>query len=540
MRAIVWFILGLNATLFISSAQSDTHPADLIITNGSLFVSGEVHPTHDSIAIHNGIIVGVFENKDIQQYTSAMTRIIDVESKLVIPGIIDAHHHSIMSPGNIKRLSFDTLNPTKHQVATAIKDAVAKTAKGTWLYVSIGGRVIDDASINAAFLDALAPQHPVWLATYYGHGDVMNSLAMNGLNIGALPEANDGGFYEQDTKGALTGRLYEYAHWVPKATMVNQLSDEVIIDQLKTQAERAIKFGITSWHDMPMLKFDRYLQLLEQAKLPVRVTAIPMPHISVAKNTYLPSAKTINPKIIVQGEKWILDGTPIERGAALSVDYLDQPNWRGRINFSADYIGKLLDGVIERNSQPLFHISGDRTLATLLTEMEKRDVNWPDYRVRIEHGDGFNAALLQRAKKQGIIVVQNPSHFMNKAIGTQRLPKNHPFMYFKTLIDHNIALAIGSDGPMNPYLNMMFARIHAARPEEGIDVASALQLYTSGSAYAGKQEAQLGQIKTGMQADLAVLSQNILEVPLEELPNTTSVLTIVNGEIAYVDDDKLN
>ena len=87
-----------------------------------------------------------------------------------------------------------------------------------------------------------------------------------------------------------------------------------------------------------------------------------------------------------------------------------------------------------------------------------------------------------------------------------------------------IPLAIGSDGPINPYLNIMFAAARPDQPDEALSREDALRAYTSGSAFAENMETKKGKIAPGMLADLAVLSQNILEVPVEALPETRSVL----------------
>jgi predicted amidohydrolase YtcJ len=60
-----------------------------------------------------------------------------------------------------------------------------------------------------------------------------------------------------------------------------------------------------------------------------------------------------------------------------------------------------------------------------------------------------------------------------------------------------------------------------------------VRLYTSGSAYAERQERDKGTLMPGMLADLAVLSQDIFTVPLEALPRTESVLTMIGGRIEY-------
>jgi len=106
-------------------------------------------------------------------------------------------------------------------------------------------------------------------------------------------------------------------------------------------------------------------------------------------------------------------------------------------------------------------------------------------------------------------------------------------MLFRSLIERGIPVAIGSDGPLNPWLNVMFATIHPTNPAEAVTREQAVMLYTRGSAYAEFTEHEKGTLTRGMLADLAVLSQDIFTVPTPELPKTESVLTIVGGEIAY-------
>jgi predicted amidohydrolase YtcJ len=101
------------------------------------------------------------------------------------------------------------------------------------------------------------------------------------------------------------------------------------------------------------------------------------------------------------------------------------------------------------------------------------------------------------------------------------------------LIEAGIPFALGSDGPLNPYLNLMFAVMHPARPEEAITVEQAVEAYTCGSAFAEFQENEKGMIAPGKLADLAVLSQDIFTVPVGQLPGTESVMTVTGGEIVY-------
>jgi predicted amidohydrolase YtcJ len=53
------------------------------------------------------------------------------------------------------------------------------------------------------------------------------------------------------------------------------------------------------------------------------------------------------------------------------------------------------------------------------------------------------------------------------------------------------------------------------------------------SAYAEFAEKDKGSLEPGKLADLAVLSQDILQIPLQDLSKTESVYTMVGGKIVY-------
>ena len=94
-------------------------------------------------------------------------------------------------------------------------------------------------------------------------------------------------------------------------------------------------------------------------------------------------------------------------------------------------------------------------------------------------------------------------------------------------------MALGSDGPLNPYLNVMFATIAANNPAEAITREQAIVAYTRGAAAAEFAEDKKGTIAVGSMADLAMLSQDVFKVPTNDLPKTSSVLTILGGRVVY-------
>jgi predicted amidohydrolase YtcJ len=153
----------------------------------------------------------------------------------------------------------------------------------------------------------------------------------------------------------------------------------------------------------------------------------------------------------------------------------------------------------------------------------------------MEHGDGLFPDLVPRAKRLGIIVVQNATHFtlpelFNKRFGEKRAQELQPL---KSLLDAGIPVAIGTDGPMNPYLNVMLASTFGRQPAEALTREQAVTAYTLTSAYAEFAEKGKGSLEPGNLADFAVLSQDIFTVPANDLPRTETLLTMVGGKIVY-------
>ena len=512
---------------------------ELILYNGKIFTSDTVQPNAKAIAIRGERILAVGSNEEIKKLAGAKTRLVDLQNHLVTPGFNDAHNHFMPKPPGFN-LRLTELEPSWAETVEAIKNAVRETPKGQWIFGEIGGNVIAESAANRSTLDRIAPDNPVMLETYFGHGLIVNSKAMTLLKIGEN-EANPlGGFFEYDalTK-KINGRMFEYAHWRQLRLLAEMTSDEEAVKRLKQKANDAVRFGITSMQIMPTTRIEKFVKLLEKADLPVRVRAMTF-STTTAKGRDLSEIgglsklKSANAKITASGIKWIVDGTPIERGAALRKDYNDKPGWRGRLNFSESEIENIVKESLKFDQPLLLHCVGDWACQAVFDAMEKVGngrIDWTKKRVRVEHGEMVIDDLLARAKKLGVVIVQNPSHFTDGELGRARWGGGKS--QIRTMIETGVPFALGSDGPLNPFLNIMLASIHPDNPSQAISREQAVRAYTSGSAYAEFAETQKGVLAKGKLADLAVLSQDIFSMPVSDLPKTQSILTIVGGKIVH-------
>ncbi|HUP45092.1 MAG TPA: amidohydrolase [Thermoanaerobaculia bacterium] len=515
MRRILFV---LTCTLALSCASAAPQRTDLVLVNGKVFTADEAKPWAEAVAIRDDRILAVGTTVEIRAIADTATRVIDLRGRTMVPGINDAHVHEPWSvPGTDIGITPDA---TVDVMLARLGSATARHPSGTWLTGEVPVTLLDDPRLHRDTLDVAAPQHPVRLGILGGHAVLLNSAALRAWNVGENQTDPRGGWYGR-TDGRLNGWVYEHAAWAKMGDHASRQSDETLVAAMNRFAAEAVRLGITTVQSMPLIPVDRLARLEPQTSVGLRWRWIDLMMAQVATE----------PRRAV---KYILDGTPIERNAALRSPYADRPSMEGRLNYSVDEISRFVEVAARSPHQLLVHVAGDAGLEELFAAMRRANVDWSGKRVRIEHGD-FLGRYLHDAKELGIVLVQNPSHFMladllQARYGATRL---RDFGAFRTAMERDIPVAIGSDGPINPWLNVMFAAMHPANPDQRVTRERAVIAYTAGSAYAEMEEDEKGTIVPGKLADLAVLSQDIFAVPLEELPKTQSVLTIIGGRVVH-------
>jgi predicted amidohydrolase YtcJ len=517
---------------------------ETILFNGKIFTSDSSLPYAQAVAIRGERIMAVGDSEKIKMLAGAQTKQLDLRGRTVIPGINDAHNHVDLHPANEVDVEAKSMNPSAADVKAAIMAAAAKAAPHALLVLSIGGTVFGDVTVNRDSLDKVAPANPVELETFTGHGFILNS---EGLNFfGVMEDSKDplGGRYERDASGRLTGVVREYAGIDMQRYMSSKVSDADAVAQLRQTFDQAAKFGITTIQDMSDgVPPERDVELFEKVPVQIRIRIMRMPGTTAAGRDILEGQgmpRHPSELITVSGTKWMLDGVPVEgtftpRGenklpAAPPYDVMFRTL---PLTFSEKEIAAILQESLKNDDQLMVHVSGYVAATALLNAMDASGgvAVWGKRRVRVEHGDGIFPDLAPRVKSYGIVVVQNPSHFAPFLADRSDLFKESQPL--KSLMAAGIPVALGSDGPTNPYLNIMFASTHGNHTAEAITREKAVVAYTLTSAYAEFAEKDKGSITVGKLADLAVLSQDILTVPVEELPKTESVLTMVGGKTVY-------
>ena len=197
------------------------------------------------------------------------------------------------------------------------------------------------------------------------------------------------------------------------------------------------------------------------------------------------------------------------------------------------------------------HAIGDKAAEVVLNAYENamHEFPVPDHRHSIEHAEVLAPDLIQRIKELEVICsiqlsfATSDMHFMEKALGSERMRYAYAW---KTLLQEGIRCAGGSDFAVEVLSPLWGIQRIVTRqelnglpengwyPEQCISVEEALRLITIDSAYNSFEEDLKGSIEVGKLADMVVLSQDILEIPPNQIADTVVEMTMVGGEIAYV------
>jgi predicted amidohydrolase YtcJ len=517
---------------------------DLILTNGKIFTSDTNQLFVEALAIKAGRIAAIGTTDAIEKLATKNTKHLNLNGMLVVPGFNDAHNHlPDCLTGTEIPLNENAMDPSWQSILDTLQQLTKTTPKGQWILIPIGP-AIANSSVDTRFdLDKITPNHPVRLLSWMGHVCIFNTLGLKKMGISATAPEPKGGFYERLPDGkTLTGKAIEKNAYNPNMSyekVVAMRDEKRLVGELQGITQTMLQLGITSYQNMCTgATAGDYIKIWQKAGLPFRLRLIrwgdmnPDGTLSIPGKE-LPRKTAMLPLVTVSGTKWLMEGTPDEEYAEQFEPYPDRPNWYGKMNYTMPEIEKMIREAVSRHDQLMFHIIGDKSVGKLLDLMDTMNIDWEPLRPRFEHADKIDylPKYLEQAKRMGIIVIENPTNFSENV---PAIRKTSPFdMAMKTLLLKGIPLGIGSDGPFNPFVNIMFAVTHPRRPSEAISMEEAVIAYTATNAYAEFEEQNKGTLTVGKVADLAVLSQDIFVIPVPELPQTKSVLTMVNGKIVY-------
>ena len=178
---------------------------DLLLVNARVLTMDPARPRAAAVAVAGGRIVGVYDG--VPDVSAA--QVIDLKGAALIPGFHDAHNHMIGFGLSLTEIDLrvDDLDELYARVAAR----AATMPAGEWIVGAGYDQNRTGAHPHRDALDAIAPNHRVWLKHTSGHMCVVNSLVLADLGIGETAPQVDGGRVTTDAAGRPTGLLEERA-----------------------------------------------------------------------------------------------------------------------------------------------------------------------------------------------------------------------------------------------------------------------------------------------------------------------------------------
>lgn len=529
---------------------------DQILYNADIYTQHPQQPSASALAIIGERIVAVGDDDNIRRLAGPNTIQTNLGGRRVLPGLTDAHLHWHAYARKLQAVDLVDV-PTKAEALRRVAERAAITPTEEWIF-GIGWRkdIWDENKFpTAADLDAVVPDHHVYLVDRSGHAAWVNSLTMRSVGLHADIPDPAGGSFVRDEHGNPTGVLLE----APAMQIVSQKRPQetvdVLVDWMRNAQQQALKMGLTGFHDFDRPICLQALQILREAgDLALRVVKqINVPYIQHAYDLGIRSGFG-DDWIRFGGLKIFSDGALGPQTALMTEPYRNSDNY-GIAVTDKEEIYELVSMASQKGLLSTIHAIGDRAVHDVLdvfeaVRAEEATAGIPRTarRHRIEHVQVTLPGDAPRLAQLDIIASMQPIHATSDyEMANHYWGERGVYSYaLRTQLAAGARLALGSDAPLddiNPW-----AGIHAAvtrrradgspspdgwYPAQKLTRQEAVAGYTTGPAYAAMQEHQRGILAPQFLADLIVLDRDIFARDPMDILNINVLGTMVGGVWRY-------
>lgn len=525
--------------------------AELILTGGRVWAGWNL-PAATAVAIAGGKILAVGSDAGIAALAGPGTPRIELAGRLVTPGLIDSHIHMTWYGSGLRDLSL-WQTTTLDQLLSQVRQRAEAAPRGTWIKANGHDEERLDVGRHPTRdeLDRAAPDHPVYLIRRCGHVFLCNSMALHLAGIGDDTQPPSGGVIER-AGGRATGLIAETTReWIKRAQPAR--SHEDLVEAIRAGSRTLSKAGITGVMEAgvgritgSIAEYDAFRAVAADRSLSVRVDM-----------AITADAAGILPQLIARGvaygdgcelawvgpAKLYADGSAGGRTAAMFEPYAGSDARGVLIYEQMETLAAQMTACRRAGFQVAIHAIGDRAIEQVLQAFDQaqRAVPCSLPPNRIEHGGFMNPAQIRRAVLLGLVVSPQPVFVRDvgdsyvTALGPERAQHAYPM---RDWIDAGLLPAAGTDAPVtqpDPLANLLAMVQRRTRsgtvvgPDQRISIDEALRAYTESGAVAQGKGDRRGRLVPGMDADIAVFSQDFRADPEGLLTGTACDLTLLGG-----------
>jgi predicted amidohydrolase YtcJ len=563
------------ALALIAAACSRTEPpdaaADLVFKNASIHTMDAGAPTATSLAVREGRIAAVGSEQDTAGLIGPKTRVVDLRGRLMLPAFHDVHTHPVWGGLIHAQCPLHDGNSVADYRRMIAKCAADEPGTG-WLY-GVGwkdGLFSPEGSPDRKLLDEIVPDRPAAFANVGGHSLWINSKGLEAAGITRKTPDPPNGRIDRDARGEAVGALHESAV-------------ELVVKLLPPPSARAQEsalihardyfngLGIVGWHDalvpirgdepgqaIPPGVPDTYAALSRRGELKGYTTlALAWDRrrgVEQIPDLIAASERLAAAGVEAKGVKFLLDGVPVQRTAALIEPYSDMPGFHGELQIDEKVLEDAVTLLDAEGFQVHMHTIGDRAVRAAVNAVAAaRERNGPkDRRHLISHDNLISQSDLPKLGELGIIAVFQPlwaclEDYM-KLVAVRVGPERMVHMYpVGSVMRAGGTVAYGSDWPVataNPFEGIEVALTRRApgltdgellAPEERITLPEAIRNYTLNSAHALRKDDVSGSLAVGKSADLIVVDRDLFKIPENEIGKASVLLTLFGGTAVHGD-----
>lgn len=591
---------ALAAILLLAAAGAGAAPkmeaADTIYSNGYVYTVDARDSVQQALAVRAGRIVYVGDNAGAAALAGSQTRVVDLQGRMLMPGLIDGHLHPMSGGKRLLHcnLNYEALTVPQFQAriqACADKDRDVKgiTDKNKWLQVVNWfqqGMLPAGVEMTRATLDAVKTERPIVARSSFGHSNLASTRALQMAGITrSTPDPKDGKI-TRDASGDATGLLEEAAmelvdKLMPSTTPRENISAaEAALDALSRQ-------GVTSFLDAST---DAYIlaafsDVHRRGKLTARAhfaAEIPAgddahPVRAVAKIRKLTErfnkgkkTDTVAPGMQMRHAKIFMDGViaaPAFTGTMVEPYYVNrgtaqEPRWvpgdsKGPPTYYPPPILKtMLIEMAKAGVDPHIHVDGDGAVREALDAIEAMRATQAGKRVRpaLAHAEIVHPADFSRfaaLDASAVLSFQWGKPAPDTVAGLRDYlgPERYAIVQPQSLLlDKGARIVFGSDWPVDALDQWFALKVGVTRtnapsagpefagklgPRPGMPRAAVIRAVTMNAAYTLRREKVVGSLEVGKLADLIVLDRNFFQIPEEDIANIKVLETVVGGKTVY-------
>ena len=555
---------------------------DLILFNGRIVTLDPALRVAEAVAITADRITEVGRSADLRRLAGADARLIDLQGRTVLPGLVDGHAH-------MDREGLKTLYPSlsgAHSIDEVLQriEALVKSATpGDWIvtmplgdppyYLDVPGNLREKRFPTRRDLDRVAPQNPVYIRSIWGYWrhtlplvSIANSEALRiaGITRDTKPPW-EGIQIECDAGGEPTGLFIEQTY-IPVVELslmaaAPRFTHEDRVRGLRESMRIYNSIGTTSvveGHGVADEVMRVYDEAVARKAMTVRAHLTLSPSWGTVASPTSANLSTLEtrlaawtPRIAGRGRGdaflrfagLVAETNPSPDGAVRS-RAMPYTGWAG-FSYDAALPREQLRGVLMSAARADVRVLSMGTGLLDLYEEVNRAVPIRDRRWVIEHIGVLSADEIGRIRDLGVVLTTHTNRYLYKegaAFREQVGPDGEDTIVpLRRLKDAGVHVSLATDNvPPSLFWPVWQAVARVARatnrviaPAQRLSRADALRAATLEGAYLTFEEDQKGSIEPGKLADLAVLSDDPMTCAETRIRDITAELTIVGGRIVY-------